>query len=240
MKTCPWSAFIIAAFISTARADLTIVQEVEGAGSVTHITMKIKGDKTRIEATPQVTSIFDNKSGEMLSILHDQKLVMRTSAAQAKTVAAAITGQLAPAPAAGVADAKMKMTPTGRKETIDGYEAEEYVLETPTYKASYWIAKNYPQGDAILKQLQSMAPQALTGGAMATPDFRAFPGLPLRTNMTIGETKIVSTIKAVKTDPLPESEFAVPQGYKEMKVPDMSGILGRQRGAPKPTPSPKP
>jgi hypothetical protein len=242
MKSPVSSLLILLALAVTARADLTIVQQVGGAGPLAEVTMKIKGDKARIEASPEVTMIFDGKTGESISIMHSQKIAMRTSAAQAKAAAAAITGKVAAPNAEGAGAGKSKVRSTGKKETIDGYEAEEYVTETPSYKASYWIAKNYPQGDEIVKQLQSMTPQAFSTSALATPDFRDFPGLPIRTNVTMGDTKIVSTIKSVKTEPLPDSDFMVPAGYKEMKVPDMSRILNQKpaSGAGKPAPSPEP
>lgn len=241
MKTPLLSALILLAWLANTRADLTIVQQIEGAGPVAQVTMKIKGDKARIEATPQVTSIFDGKTGEVLSILNDQKMVMRTSAAQAKAAASAMaaqTGQPAAAPGG-----KLKITPSGKKETINGFETEEFVVDNPSYKASYWIARNYPQGEAIMKQLQAMNPDALNTGAMATPDFRDFPGLPIRTNVTMGDTKFVSTIKSVNLDPLPATEFAVPAGYQEMKMPDVNSMLGKpdaaKTDAAKPAASPK-
>ena len=70
---------------------------------------------------------------------------------------------------------------------------------------------------------------------MATPDFRDFPGLPIRTNMTIGDMKVVSTLKAVKTDPLPDSEFTVPPDFKEMKMPNLGRLPGGGK-APHPEP----
>ncbi|MBA3881359.1 MAG: hypothetical protein H0X73_01325 [Chthoniobacterales bacterium] len=72
-----------------------------------------------------------------------------------------------------------------------------------------------------------MTPEALsTAGAAVAPDFRDFPGLPIRTNITAGSTKIVTTITAVKMDPLSDSEFAVPAGYQEMKTPDTGSVPG--------------
>ncbi|MBA3273904.1 MAG: DUF4412 domain-containing protein [Chthoniobacterales bacterium] len=235
------SALLATALLSTARADLTIVQEVEGAGPKAQMTMKVKGDKARIEAAPGLTMIYDSKTGETLNIVDAQKAVMRTTAAQAKAAAAAM------ATAAGQktdgTPQKPKVTPTGKKETINGYEAEEYVTDGPTYKVSYWIARNYPQADAILKQMQAMTPEALnTAGAAVAPDFRDFPGLPIRTNITAGNTKIVSTITAVKMDPIPESEFTVPAGYQEMKMPATSALPAANPDAakaPKPSASPK-
>ena len=70
----------------SARADLTIVQNVEGLGPVNQITMRIKGDKVKIDATSQVTSIIDGKTGEMLNLMNEQKKFMRISAEKAKAV----------------------------------------------------------------------------------------------------------------------------------------------------------
>jgi len=240
MKRITFSTLFATALLSSARADLTIVQQVEGAGPQAQMTMKLKGDKARVEAAPELTMIYDGKTGETLNIVHPQKLVMRTTAAQGKAAAAAMA---AADGKPGPAVAKPKITPTGKKETINGYEAEEYVTDAAKYKISYWVAKNYPQADAILKQMQAMTPQAMsTAGAAVAPDFRDFPGLPIRTNIIAGETKIVSTITSVKLDPLPDSEFTVPAGYKEMKTPEGAtlGAKPDDAAAPKAGTSPKP
>lgn len=237
MKRILCSAVLAAAFVGSARADLTLVQKIEGAGALPEMKMKIKGDKIRIEATPEVTSIFDGKTGEMINIMNAQKMVMRMSADQAKAAAAMAGTQLA---AQGVNTAeKPKVTPTGKKEKINGYDAEEYVVETPAYKASYWVAKNYPNSESIMKQLQATSSQAWNSTGMGMPDFRDFPGLPIRTNVSMGGQNYVTTITAVKMDPLPDSEFTVPQGYQEMKMPDMGAMMGGKPDAPATGASPK-
>ena len=43
--------------------------------------------------------------------------------------------------------------PTGKKETINGYETQEYVSDSPKFHASYWVAKTYPNYDSILQQM---------------------------------------------------------------------------------------
>ncbi|HSH40415.1 MAG TPA: DUF4412 domain-containing protein, partial [Chthoniobacterales bacterium] len=224
MKRITCSALIAVGLLSSARADLTIVQKIEGAGSLAEMTMKIRGDKARIEATPEVTSIFDGKTGEMLNIINSQKLVMRMSADQAKAAAAVAGNQLG---TQGTKPGeKVKVTPTGNKEKINGYDAEEYVAETPSYKASYWVAKDYPQADSIMKQLQATSTEVWNSTSMGMPDFRDFPGLPIRTNVSMAGQNYVTTITAVKMDALPDTEFNAPQGYKEMKMPDMGGLHG--------------
>ena len=224
MKRITCSAAVAVALLASARADLTITQKIEGAGALPEMTMKVKGDKIRIEATPEVTSIFDGKTGEMINIMNSQKMVMRMSAEQAKAAASMAGGQLS---SQGVkTDEKVKVTPTGKKEKINGHDAEEYVAETPAYKASYWVAKDYPQADLIMKQLQATSSQAWNSTGMGMPDFRDFPGVPIRTNVSMGGQNYVTTITGVKLDPLPDAEFTVPQGYQEMKMPNMDSLLG--------------
>ena len=75
---------ICAASLAHAFGDLTIVQSVEGMGPVTQMTMKIKGDKARIDVSPQIATIFDGKTGEMINLMRDQKMVVRMSAEKIK------------------------------------------------------------------------------------------------------------------------------------------------------------
>ena len=220
----------------SVRGDLTIVQKVEGVGPMSEMTMKIKGDKARVEVGPQMTTIIDGKTGEALTLMHEQKMLMRISAEQAKAAAAAMGQSMA----AGADAAPMKVTPSGKKETINGYETEEYTYESPAMKASYWVSKTYPNLESIMKQLQAISSQATTASPAGMPDFRHFPGFPLRTNVSMGGQQFTTTVTSVKHDPLSDTEFAAPQGYQEMKMPDMSGLPGAKAGAPpKPAASPK-
>ena len=238
MKHPGLAALLVCFFALPAAADLTLVQEIEGAGPVSQITMKIKGDKVRIDAAPEMTTIVDSKTGEMLNLMNSQKTVMRMSGDQVKA-AAAMAGKTLMGEGQATAG-QPKITPTGKKETINGYEAEEYVCDTPSFHASYWVARNYPQSEAIMKQLQSTTPQTWSAaGGTGMPDFRDFPGLPIRTNISMGEQKYVTTITSVKLDPLDAAEFAVPQGFQEMKMPDLNALLGGSSPPPKAGAAPK-
>ena len=86
-------AFLLSLALSTglcvsARADFTIVQKVEGgkAGG-NEIIMKLKGDKVRVEATPQMTMIVDGKTGETVTLMNAQKKFLRISGDKAKAIA---------------------------------------------------------------------------------------------------------------------------------------------------------
>src|SRR5438477_8187468 len=91
----------------TARADFTVVQKVEGKGQAHQITLKIKGDKIRMEATPQMTMIVDGKTGDTITLMNAQKKIVRISGDKAKAIA-----EMA-AKYAGTNTAKPKLVATG-------------------------------------------------------------------------------------------------------------------------------
>jgi len=246
MKTVIYSLALSVSFILPVRADLTIVyastvrpasqtpkdQAAEAAGAGTNMTIKIKGDRARINASPQVTTIFDGKTGEVITLLNDQKTIVRISSDKMK----AVTDMLSKFSSKKAAPEKPKLTPTGQKETVNGYETEQYTYDAPDFKAIYWIAPNYPNGGAILAQLQSIKSEFWDAANTRMPDFRDFAGLPIRTRMIIGKedqadksspsaadhaTEITSTITSVNQNPISDSEFTVPSDFKETKLPDI-------------------
>src|SRR5436190_785377 len=116
---------IVGAFLSvTGRGDLTIVQKVEGIGSFEQIMTKLKGDKVRVEVSPEMTTIIDNKSGETLNLMNGKKKFLRISADKSKAIAELASKYGGDSLATS---AKPKLRPTGKKEMINGYETEEYV-----------------------------------------------------------------------------------------------------------------
>jgi Domain of unknown function (DUF4412) len=238
MKLPRLCAFFAVCLILNARADLTIVQKVEGAGPVADMTIKIKGDKARIDATPQISTIIDGKTGEMINLMKDQKTAVRVSAEKMKAASEMIS-KFTDKEKKKSAE-KAKLTPTGKKETVNGYEAEEYVYEAPDLKASYWIAPKYPDGAAILKEMQSLKSEMWTANYAKMPDYRDFPGLPIKTVISIGNNQITSVVTAIKKDPVDEEEFLVPKDFREIKTPDIGSTLEENAKKSSAGPSPKP
>lgn len=225
-----FAAFGAIALVSAARADLTIVQEVKGGPSSGEMTVNVKGDKARVDASPQMAMIIDSKSGEMTTLMNDQKKFMRVSGDTMRAMGG--NSQHSPAPGG-------KLTPTQNHESINGYETTEYTFETPQYKASYWIATNYPDGPAIMAEMQRLSNQAWGPASGAMPNYKDFPGIPLRTRLTIGKAEIVSTIKSITRDTLPDSLFTPPKDFTEMKMGDIGKALGgKPAAAPKTSASP--
>jgi hypothetical protein len=247
-------------FLFSARGDLTIVysstmtptarsgndEAVEPVRPGANMTIRIKDDKARIDVSPQLTTIFDGKTGEVINLLNDQKTVVRISPDKLK----AVTDMLDKFSDKKAAPEKPRLTPTGRKERVNGYETEQYIYDGPGFKAIYWIAPDYPDGAAILAQLQSIKSEFWDAANTRMPDFRDFPGLPIRTRMILGKeipadspgtnpsehgTGITSTITSVSHDPINDNEFIVPADFKETRLPD---IFNKPNPAPSVSPNP--
>jgi len=207
-------SIITLVLLASARADLTIVQRVDGLGQNGDVTVKIKGDKERIDAPSQPTRIIDGKTGEMTDLLNEKKTFIRISAEQMKAAAETINkfddGKKPSAP---------KLTSTGKKETINGYETEEFVFETPRFKASFWVATKYPDSAGILKQMQEPISGAWKPSNMGMPDYTDFAGLPLKTVISIGDNQVATTIVSIKKDPISAADFDIPKDFQELKKP---------------------
>jgi hypothetical protein len=230
-------AFLLSLSIVSARADLTVVNKVEGAGPSNEMIMKLKGDKMRIEVSPKLATIIDTRTGEMINLMSDQKTVVRMSGDKVKAamqMAVQFNDKNAHKPAE-----KAKLVATGKKEVLNGQETEQYTYDAPDFKATYWIAPNYPNGAGILKQLQALNPDIWKMSNAQMPDYRDFPGLPIKTVLTMKGTQITTTLVSVKEDPLSDADFVVPKDYQEMKLPDLNGLL-KESAPPAATVSPTP
>lgn len=216
MKISALFCLTILILLSIARADLTVVQSIESSAGTNKITIKIKGERARIEVNPKSSMIVDTKSGEVLTLIPQQKAVMRLSAEEAKDLGNKAR-QLAK-----VSDSSLEIAtpkPTGKKEKINGYEAEEYTAETLKYKATYWVAKSYPDWQTILRQLKLLQNKAFAAVHRHQADYYDFPGLPIRTKIKEANEEATITITSISQAPIPESEFAVPADYMELGMP---------------------
>jgi hypothetical protein len=133
-----------------------------------------------------------------------------------------------------------KPQPTGRKATINGYETEEYSVVAPTFKAAYWVAPTFPDGAAILRQLQAIKSEIWNSASGRVPNYRDFPALPIRTVVEMGNSTVTTTVTSIKQDVLSEADFAIPKDFKEMNSPAINSMVRPEKAEPagKPLPSP--
>jgi hypothetical protein len=247
MKTAIYSLFLSAFVVFTARADLTILYSTtvqpanhtqkaqptpSAAAAANNMTIKIKGDKARIDVSPQLTTILDGRTGELLNLANDQKTLVRIPADKMKAIADMMNtfdgGKAGPE--------KPRLASTGQKEMISGYDTDQYTCDGPDFKATYWIAPSYPNGAAVLAQLQSIKSEFWDAANTKMPDFRDFPGLPIRMRMIVSTlpveqtsggtgppTEIMTMVTGVSLNSIPDNQFTVPADFKEVAVPDVFG-----------------
>jgi hypothetical protein len=198
------------AAVAVARADLVIVQKVEGEGQTGDQTIKIKGDKVRCDLSPQASMIADGATGETIMLMHAGRAFLRVSAEQNKALQEQVQKarpQTEPA----------KPQPTGRKEKIGEYECEVFVANLGLVTVTYWIAKDYPNYQAVLAQLekfQSASASAMGKGAM--PSIKDFPGMIMTTEAELRGKRTSQIVVSVKEENVDPAIFNIPPGYKEV------------------------
>lgn len=208
-------ALLAAALGSTARADLTITEQVHKDGMPAEakmtMTIKIKGGKMRLDLNPQVSSIVDLKSGDMTSLIHEQKLAMPIPGASIKGLRNAKTE------AATKAENATPPKPTGRKETISGYACEEFETTSDGMSVYLWLTKDLPGAEKLMSQLAKLASADPLGSIAKNQEL---PGFPVRTVVdTTGTGKTTVTVTAISENPIADTEFVVPQSYRLMRIP---------------------
>lgn len=227
MKTLPIfaAAFL---FIISAFADTTLTESIDTGEATQQITMKFKGDKIRMEISPEMSTILDTVTGDSIMLMHSQKMYMKISGEKTKAMMAQMQAMK------GHADATPAVAPkfidTGRKEKVNNYDAEVYTCEMANHHSTYWIAKDFPNAAGLLAQMNKLQKSMQnTMGAAATGlavGMTNLPGLPIKTETEINGKKMTVTLSAAKDQTLADSDFSIPDGYNGMQMPDLPGMGG--------------
>ena len=115
-----------------------------------------------------------------------------------------------------------KPQPTGKTETIEGYETEIYTLKSNLMEMTFWVAKNFPQFDQIQAAFRSMERFAgpnnpITGG------IHSLPGLIVQSETNSFGIKQTQKLVSSKESPLQAELFATPQNYQP--APSFEAII---------------
>jgi hypothetical protein len=207
-----------------AGADFVIEQKVEGLGDSSLMTIKIAGDKLRLDLSRNITVIRDLAAGGSITLLHAKRQFQRIPPSAAEK----LRRELDRHAAAGTSPVSFKLQPTGKKQKISGFDAEEYTAHVGGMPVRYWIATAFPNAAAVLAPLLKLQEagldQAMRGRIPAASDF---PGLPVRTEAELNGQKVVTTVLSVKEQPVSPEEFEPPAGYTEIDPP----VFGSPRAA---------
>jgi len=210
MKTILLAGVALLALGTSAPADYTIQERMEQNDTATQdVTIKLKAGKARCDIGTRMSMIANGS--EIIMLMHLEKAEMKMPNRGISKDQKAASGK----PAA-------TLEPTGRKEKINGFDTEEYLHENPKLESRthFWIAKDFPDKDEIIKMLNAMQ-TPVTKQLMRAADTIApedFPGLPIRTevesNIMGKPSKTTITITSINKEPVDDSAFMVPDDYR--------------------------
>lgn len=197
-----------------AWADLTITQRVEGMGQNAENISWFKGGKTRVDPSPGLSIIMDLKTGETVSLNHAQKTFFKVSGEMAQAAIDSVKKMQDEHP-----ETKAALTPTGKKDTISGYAAEEYTCKVSDVKVALWLTKELPDYQQALKELATEFREGPMAAMMQNYglDLSTLPGFPIRTVLSLPPDQTMTrTVVAVSTASVPDSQFEIPPDYQEI------------------------
>jgi len=217
---------LLLAFI--ARADIIIVQKMESSVINGEVTMKVKGDQARMDMPNplggNVTTLMNFKSGDMVTLMHQQKMAMKMNLSDVKKQ------QEAGQKVLGVDPAKLeKPKATGATEKVGEYNTEVYEMSQGGMQAKLWVAKDFPNAQVIKDQMMKLS--SSIGGAGFDPSKVDVPGMVVKSEVNTPVGKMTVTLVRAEEKPVDDAEFKQPEGYQEMKMPAMPV-------APAPAPAP--
>ncbi len=192
-----------------ARADMVIEQRMELDATSGPVILKFRGNLGRIDRPGQdgtTTIIMNLGTDEVLNLLHAKKV-----AYMGKLSAHRLRSENA-MKQAGFDVASLKPEPTGKKEKIGEWDAEEYVLTVQGLTFRMWVAPNFPNGAAFKAQMARFS-KANTGGAL-NPDAMDLPGIVVKSEGLTPMGRMVTTLVSAREQPVPDSEFGVPEDYE--------------------------
>jgi hypothetical protein len=212
---------VVAALLSItalARADIVIVQNVDGMAQTGQMTVMVGAGKVRTDITAQISTITDTSTGDVTTLMHAQKSYMVISAATSKAMADQMraTMQQSGAPAASPAPPRA----TGKTDKINGFDAAEYTFSNGNMKATYWISSTFPNAKMVEEALAKLRKGGLADITRGiTPDLSSLPGVPVKTEVEINGQKITTELISAQQQDVDPAEYQVPAAYKEIKMP---------------------
>jgi hypothetical protein len=200
-----------------ARADLVMQQQITVTTNNSVATIKVKGSKVRLDlyaGQPRaISTITDLRTGDAITLLHGQKMFVKTSGA-ATPATPASNGVIAnPVSKSPVPRA------TGQTQKVGDYNTELYTWSNSRgITGTAWVAKNYPDYAKIQTDL-AMLDKAADANDSTDPGLSALPGMVVRSQVTGGGQTITVALISAKEESIDASLFQIPANYKELPQP---------------------
>jgi len=205
--------FLAALAITSVRADLVIEQKIESQIMNGNSTMKIKGEKARMDMPPvpiggNMSMLIDLASGQITTLMHGQKMLVKMKIADAKKAAE----QKQP----GLDLTKIEPPKaTGQKEKIGEWNCEIYDVNMGGMTGRMWVTKDFPNYKAVMEQMNKIN-AAMSAGMGIDPNKLQLDGMTVKSEMSTQLGKMTTLLVKVTETAVPDSEFAAPADYKEL------------------------
>lgn len=204
--------------VISARADVVIVQKMESPIINGEVTMKVKGDKSRVDMPSgpagAMSMIIDGTTGEMSTIMHGQKMVMKADSKMLKQAA-----EQAKKAAGDTTQTKPK--PTGKTEKVGEWNTEIFEVTMGGMTSKIWVAKDFPNADKVKAEMMKVS--KAMGQNPADAAAMDVPGFPVKTEATLpgGQGKMTTTVTKAVEEAVDAKEFEVPKDYQTMNLPTL-------------------
>lgn len=199
---------------SQAFADWVVVQKSTTDGQAQEVSIKIKGDKTRMDVGDQMSMISDGATASMVMLMHAQKVQMKMDAEALKSAMALAGGALG-----GTDKPAAKPVATGQKEKVGDYECEIYTWSGQLGTGKFWVAKDFKGYEELNASQDKMMKAMGNPAASLAPQSSDFPGMVIKSEMQMMGKSSVSELVSAKEEPVDATVFDLPAGYQEMKMP---------------------
>lgn len=215
MQSFTLAGFLLALCIQNVSADFVVKETVQNLGRNQDVTIKLKDNHCRIDANPETTALLDTQSGVTTILLHQTKMFLNVKAEELGAEGNALKKLLSQQTGN---EETVDFQPTGKKEQINGYDTDEFVGKVAGLSVRVQVAKDFPNYQALLSALYAAqnAPGLNLFRALSIPPDK-YPGMPIRTTIEVLGQPVVTTVDYVQQSTLSESEFAIPEGYTELK-----------------------
>jgi hypothetical protein len=215
MQLFVFAALLFALCVQNGWADFVVKETVQNLGRNQDVTIKLKGNHCRIDANPETTALLDTQSGVTTILLHQTKMFLSVKADELGAEGNALKKLLSQQTGS---EETVDFQPTGKKEQINGYDTDEFVGKIAGLPVRVQVAKDFPNYQALLSALYAAqnAPGLNLFRALSIPPDK-YPGMPIRTTIEVLGQPVVTTVDYVQQSTLSESEFAIPEGYVELK-----------------------
>jgi hypothetical protein len=222
MKTVLLTAAIGFLFLSSSFADWVIVQKTAAGGKEQEMKMTIKDNLARTDIGAEMSMIMDTTTGTMEMFMHTQKMMMRMDKGM-MSAAMALAGQLGSGNDAKPAAPKA----TGEKAKVGQWDTEIYTWSGKLGEGKFYVAKDFPGYEKLAKVMDEMTKAMGNPAAAMAPQSSDFPGMVVKSEMKVMGQNATSELVSAKEEAVDPKEFKAPEGYNEMKMPNIPAGAGQ-------------